>query len=33
MSREGLASLYSIEALSIIGFSAIPRRLPDSSGL
>jgi lipid-A-disaccharide synthase len=28
MSREGLASLYSIEALSIIGFSAIPRRLP-----
>ena len=28
MSREGLASLYPIEDFSIIGFSAIPRRLP-----
>src|SRR3984893_19538809 len=28
MAAEGLASLYSIEDLPIIGFSAIPRRLP-----
>jgi len=28
MAREGLASLYSIEDLPIIGFTAIPRRLP-----
>ena len=28
MSREGLLSLYSIDGLPIIGFTAIPRRLP-----
>src|SRR3984893_10494204 len=28
MAAEGLESLYSIEDLPIIGFSAIPRRLP-----
>jgi lipid-A-disaccharide synthase len=28
MTREGLTSLYPIDGLSIIGFSAIPRRLP-----
>jgi lipid-A-disaccharide synthase len=28
MAAEGVASLYSIEDLPIIGFSAIPRRLP-----
>jgi lipid-A-disaccharide synthase len=28
MAAEGLVSLYSIDALSIIGFSAIPRRIP-----
>jgi lipid-A-disaccharide synthase len=33
MSREGLTSLYSIDDLSIIGFSAIPRRLPRALGL
>jgi lipid-A-disaccharide synthase len=33
MSREGLTSLYSIDDLAIIGFSAIPRRLPRILGL
>src|SRR5262249_60114073 len=28
MAAEGVASLYPIEDLPIIGFSAIPRRLP-----
>jgi lipid-A-disaccharide synthase len=28
MTREGIASLYSIDDLPIIGFTAIPRRLP-----
>ena len=28
MSREGLSSLYSIDDLPIIGFTAVPRRLP-----
>ena len=28
MAAEGVASLYSIDDLSIIGFSAIPRRIP-----
>ena len=28
MAAEGLVSLHSIDALSIIGFSAIPRRIP-----
>jgi lipid-A-disaccharide synthase len=28
MAAEGLVSLYSTDALSIIGFSAIPRRIP-----
>jgi lipid-A-disaccharide synthase len=28
MAREGLASLFPIEALSIIGFAAIPKKLP-----
>jgi lipid-A-disaccharide synthase len=28
MTKEGIASLYPIDDLSIIGFSAIPRRLP-----
>jgi lipid-A-disaccharide synthase len=28
MTREGIASLYPIDDLPIIGFSAIPRRLP-----
>jgi lipid-A-disaccharide synthase len=28
MAAEGLVSLYSIDALSIIGFSAVPRRVP-----
>jgi lipid-A-disaccharide synthase len=28
MEREGLASLFPIEALSIIGFAAIPKKLP-----
>src|SRR5712692_10552232 len=27
MAAEGIASLYPIDALSIIGFSAIPRRI------
>src|SRR5215204_2017973 len=29
MAAEGLASLFSIDYLSIIGFTAIPRRLPE----
>jgi len=29
MAAEGLASLFPIDDLAIIGFSAIPRRLPD----
>ena len=29
MASEGLTSLFPIEELSIIGFSAIPRRLPN----
>src|SRR4051812_5633400 len=28
MAAEGVVSLYSIDALPIIGFSAIPRRAP-----
>src|SRR5260370_34645004 len=28
MTKEGIASLYPIDDLPIIGFSAIPRRLP-----
>ena len=28
MAAEGVTSLYSIDDLSIIGFSAIPRRIP-----
>ena len=33
MSREGLTSLYPFDDLAIIGFSAIPRRLPRILGL
>jgi lipid-A-disaccharide synthase len=28
MAKEGIASLYPIDNLPLIGFSAIPRRLP-----
>ena len=30
MATEGVTSLYSIDDLPIIGFSAIPRRIPRS---
>jgi lipid-A-disaccharide synthase len=29
MAKEGIASLYPIDDLPLIGFSAIPRRLPE----